>query len=509
MARYMDVYPSQREVRTPKRRMLRAAGYSYAAGVLLVGFAWLTPWVFGTPQRVPWGWTYVPGPALLFFASVAAFPPLLAVAAMMQMLRSRVTFTPRPQRILLRVGALVPVVAIIGTDFALPLAGVTFPRLGSTAFAFFGVVALGVGLRYGLSVFSPMHFSSEILDTLDDGVIMTTPGGAIRRANRGLLRLTGLDAEEVLGADLDRILERAPGSATDGPREANGFVRSEGGERVPVAVAASPLRDQRGHDLGEVVVVRDMREIEEMRRRMLTQSRLVAVGELAAGLAHEINNPLAFVRANLAQLERNWDETCGADGSVDPVAVASRSAENRELIEESIVGVDRAAEIVRGVRRFTHSGVPVREDTDLNELLEDAVSMLRPRLREGDVTVELRTGALPPVRCASQELRQTFLNLIRNAIDATGGKGRVTVTSRAAGDQVAVDVHDDGGGIPPELFDRIFDPFFTTKGVGEGTGLGLAISWQIVQSHGGHIQAHSDPGGGTTFTVYLPAGGDA
>jgi len=267
-----------------------------------------------------------------------------------------------------------------------------------------------------------------------------------------------------------------------------------------VSVSVATLRDQAGNTIGDVVVLRDLREIEQLRRRMLTQARLAAVGELAAGLAHEINNPLAYVRANLGQLRKHWDVICAGAldaGELDPIAV-----EGREMIDESLVGTDRAAEIVRGVRRFTHAGFPDRVLADLNELVEDTVSMLRSQARP--TRIEFSPGEIPPVPCEPQQLRGVLLNLINNAVHAVEDGGTVDVTTAVEDDDVIVEVTDSGCGIEPGTLDRIFDPFFTTKEVGEGTGLGLSIAWNIVATHGGRIEVRSSPGNGSCFRVRLP-----
>jgi two-component system, NtrC family, sensor kinase len=504
MARYLDVLQGD-ELEAWWRRLPAAAAWGYASGLLLLPVGWLTPWVWGAPVRVPWGWSYVPGPAQLAFFALTTPPLTLAVAAVLATLRARVGVAPRPQRILIRVGIFLPVVLISVTDVALPALRVPFPRLGSTAYALFGLIALGSGLRYGLSFFTPRHFSDEILETLHEGVLMITPNGVVRRANRGMARLCGRRREAIAGVELSSLLDWRPPTDLHVVEEEPGRLLGADGEPVPVSVSAAPLRDHRGNLLGVVVVLRDLREIEELRRRVLTQARLAAVGELAAGLAHEINNPLAFVRANLVQLERDWKLLC------DPHALPTEqrrpiAEEGRELIEESLVGVNRAAEIVRGVRHFTHAGQPARELADLNELVEDALAMLRPQMRSSALSLEFAPSPLPPVLCAPQELRQVFLNLLVNAIDAVKGRGHVTVSTRREPDAVSVEVRDDGCGIAPETLERIFDPFFTTKRVGEGTGLGLGIAWHIVESHGGRIEVESAPGAGATFRVRLPLG---
>jgi len=258
----------------------------------------------------------------------------------------------------------------------------------------------------------------------------------------------------------------------------------------------------RRHRPPDTDVVQDPRELADLRRQLVTSARLAAVGELAAGIAHEINNPLAFVRSNLSQLEAIWKE----------LRLLPAAPEHAELLgdvdalfEESIEGVDRAAEILRSVRSFAHAGSASREPTDLRPLLEDVLHVASAQLRSRVNVLREYDDDLPRVICAPQQLRQVFLNLVLNAAQAVEPGGHVLVATRPDGDHVIVSVGDDGCGIEPHLIDRIFDPFFTTKPVGEGTGLGLGIAHQIVSSHGGEIQVESTPGSGTVFRVRLPA----
>lgn len=506
VARSLDVYPSAERDRI-QRRLWIAALLGYAVGVALLPCAWIPGAVHGEPVPVPWGWGYAPGPVQLAFFAATSPPLTYAVAAVMRAFHLSVAVAPRAHRVMIRVGILIPVALVVVTDVALPSAGIAFPRLGSVSYAIFGSVAVATGLRYGFSFFTPPDLSEAILETLKDGVALVTRSGLIRLANRGLVQLTGRTQEELVGCELPRVLDWQAPRESLAVDDAPGWLLPAQGPKIPVLVSAAPLRDWRSNPIGVVIVVRDQREVEELRRHMLTQARLAAVGGLAAGLAHEINNPLAFVRSNLAQLGREWKRVT-EPGGAPPEERAELAREGHELIAESLDGVDRAADIVRGVRRFTHAGPPVREPADPNPLVEDALAMLRPRLAAGTELV-FHPGDVPPVCCAPQELRQVFLNLAVNAVDAVAGEGRVTVTSRRAGDAVEIAVEDDGCGIEPASIERIFDPFFTTKAVGEGTGLGLGLAWNVVDAHGGHIAVESRPGVGSTFRVVLPAAADA
>jgi signal transduction histidine kinase len=243
------------------------------------------------------------------------------------------------------------------------------------------------------------------------------------------------------------------------------------------------------------------RELAELRRQLITSARLAAVGELAAGIAHEINNPLAFVRSNLSQLESIWKELRLLPAAPEHAKLLQ---DVDALFEESIEGVDRAAEIVRSVKTFAHAGSAAREPTDLRPLLDDVLRVASGQLRSRVNVLREYDPHLLQVTCAPQQLRQVFLNLVVNAAQAVDAGGHVLVATRQDGDQAIVSVGDDGCGISPDVIDRIFDPFFTTKPVGEGTGLGLGIAHQIVSSHGGSIEVESAPGRGTVFRVRLP-----
>ena len=183
-----------------------------------------------------------------------------------------------------------------------------------------------------------------------------------------------------------------------------------------------------------------------------------------------------------------------------------RLSDVAELIEESIEGVDRAAEIVRSVRSLSHAGTDARDRADLHVILDHVLRVASAQIGSG-VEVERCYGDVPPLRCAPRQLEQAFLNLVMNAVHAVQGRGRIAVSTRCRGRCVEIDVEDDGCGIAPEIRERIFDPFFTTKAAGEGTGLGLGIAYQIVRGHGGEIEVESQPGRGSRFRVELPLSG--
>jgi two-component system NtrC family sensor kinase len=176
--------------------------------------------------------------------------------------------------------------------------------------------------------------------------------------------------------------------------------------------------------------------------------------------------------------------------------------EGRELVIESLDGVNRVAAIVRDVKGFSHAGNSALEVVELGPLLDSVLRVAGPELRRA--RVECTHHEVPPLRCAPQELKQVFLNLVVNAAQAVDEGGSIRLRSQCEGGRVVVTVEDDGCGISCEVLERVFDPFFTTKPVGEGTGLGLSISYEIVRRHGGEMSVGSTPGRGTSVRVELP-----
>ena len=224
--------------------------------------------------------------------------------------------------------------------------------------------------------------------------------------------------------------------------------------------------------------------------------RLAAVGELAAGIAHEINNPIAFVQSNLNQLVVHWE---AAEKGMEPEAVQ----EGWELLEESLEGVSRVAAIVKDVRGFAYDGHGERETADVNDLLAATLRVAQPQLRH-HANVECNYGRIPPLFSQAQELKQVFLNLLLNASHAIGDGGNIRIATDYLDPNIVVTIEDDGCGMPPDVVERIFDPFFSTKKAGEGMGLGLSLSYQMVKNHGGEIRVESEADKGTCFRISLP-----
>jgi PAS domain S-box-containing protein len=318
------------------------------------------------------------------------------------------------------------------------------------------------------------------------------------------------------------------------------------GERLYVQVIKTPLRGPDGTIIGMQGIFWDVtsrKQAEEQLRmqnlrlqemaasehqahqelklaqsRLVQQEKLASLGLLVAGVAHEINNPLAFVTNNLAVLERDFGDLTRLLGiySQDAPDRAAAQAFRAEadvdytlenlpnLIHRTREGLRRIQHIVSDLRVFARLDEGDLNDVDLNAGIESTMTIVLGHAKKKGIRLVSDLAPLPPVSCYAAKINQVVLNLLTNAIDACQDGGTVTVRSRSEPGGALVEVCDTGCGIDAEMRERIFDPFFTTKPVGQGTGLGLSISYAIIQDHGGTIDVDSEPGQGTRFSIHLP-----
>jgi signal transduction histidine kinase len=478
---------------------------AWAGSLAALGLAWTTPWLHRGMTPVPWGWAYEVGPAFgLWYGLGVASAGAGLVAGLLDL---RGAASPAASRqspwLIAAVGA--PLCFGSTTDGLLPLLGVQVPRLGVASFAVLGVLITATIRRFGWSIVAPGSFAGVVLDAMPEGVALIAPDGRVRLANPTLAALVGRPGDALLNLPVSGFLPGLEGIGESGLREHECELERTGGERIPVAISTSPLRDKRGAALGLVLVVRDLRDVVTLRTRLLTSARLAAVGELAAGIAHEINNPLAYINANLRALRDQWLTLAEAwQMEREKPRLEDVFEDGLDMLDESLEGVDRTAAIVRDVRAFSHAGAGARERLDPHALVERALRVADPHLRQR-ATVVRELTPVPCVEGVRRELEQVLLNLVLNAAQSLADEGTIRVRTVPRGEEVVISVSDDGCGIAPELLDRIFDPFFTTKPAGEGTGLGLSISHEIVRRHGGRIEVRSQPGQGSEFLVLLPA----
>jgi signal transduction histidine kinase len=263
--------------------------------------------------------------------------------------------------------------------------------------------------------------------------------------------------------------------------------------------------------------------LQQMQGQIIQQEKMASIGQLAAGVAHEINNPMGFITSNLTSLGRyadrldeyiaalmqsigscpNHPDTVEIDMLRQKLKVDYIISDVRELVNESLDGANRVSRIVQDLKSFSRVDQSELCLTNLNEALETTINIAWNELKY-IATLERDFGDVPDIVCYPQQLNQVFLNLLVNAAQAMEKQGNIIVRTWSESDNIFVSVRDNGKGMTEEMQQRVFEPFFTTKEVGKGTGLGLSISANIVRKHGGDITVESEVGAGTTFTVRLP-----
>jgi signal transduction histidine kinase len=254
--------------------------------------------------------------------------------------------------------------------------------------------------------------------------------------------------------------------------------------------------------------------LREKQAQLVQSEKMAALGNLVAGVAHEINTPLGALHSNVDIFIRTFDKIRALVSDPSTPAEVRENPELLKLIDAvdevntvSRMATRRIVNIVNSLRNFARLEEAERKDADLHEGIESTLTLVHHQMKNR-IDVVKNYGEIPHIRCYPNQLNQVFMNLLVNAAQAIEGNGTITVTTRMreSGGGVIVEVSDDGRGIAPENLSKIFDPGFTTKGAGVGTGLGLSIVYQIVKDHGGEVEVESQPGVGTTFRVVLPAG---
>lgn len=397
-----------------------------------------------------------------------------------------------------------------------------------------------------------------ILQNTAEAIITTDEHGNIASFNHAAERIFGCRADEILGRPLSQIL---PGNFLDD--QAKGYVeaapaddkykhsnvypdivgrRKDGSsffaeasisratENGKVFVTAF-LRDITARKVAEENIQKRNRELvelnlalQETQNQLLQSEKMAALGQLAAGVAHEINNPIGYVFSNLGTLQRYVDElfkivedyelfmnrTTESETLARWRLAAQRSdlayfkKDVPSLMRESKEGITRVKKIVRDLQDFSRVDGP--EDwhwTSLIKGIDSTLNMIKSEIRrKADVVTHY--APIPDVQCLGSQINQVFMNLLMNAAQAIDGRGEIIISTRQVDEEVWVDIADTGKGIPAESMKRIFEPFYTTKPIGKGTGLGLSLSYGIIKKHNGRIEVRSEVGKGTTFSVCLP-----
>jgi len=347
----------------------------------------------------------------------------------------------------------------------------------------------------------------KVLDAMLEPVAVLDLEGRVLRANRALAAAAGRDVRALPLQHYRDLIGPAVGIAPDpiaqGLETGTPAVSEARFDALPGVrlVTTSPVLGDDGRPRGLIVALRDITELKEQQQRLMQASRLADVGLLAAGVAHEINTPLASIALRAESMLR---------AAEDPRLLEIDAFKSFPRYLRTIgAEVERCKAIIGALLEFSRSRRHELTLSDLGPLLARTADLMRAEARTRGVQLELRCGALPCVRCDPGQLRQVLVALMMNALEACVPNGRVLLAAAPSedGQRLVLWIEDDGVGISEENLGRVFSPFFTTKPVGQGTGLGLAVCHGIVSAHGGEIRLGSNPGHGTRVTIELPLGG--
>ena len=390
------------------------------------------------------------------------------------------------------------------------------------------------------------RYNENIVQSINSALLVVSLDGYVTFANSTAAEILGTDAESLDGRRVDDWFGAVEGQSSLIARTLEQglrfkgretMIQTESGVRIPIGVSCTPLSGEGSSVQGAVAIFQDLTEIKQLQRQVLQQEKMASIGELAAGIAHEINNPVGFIHANLSQMSEYLDDLAGYLDSVDALrGVVSGACDVSELraasekidriatevdvpylqkdfraaVRESLEGSERIRHIVSDLRDFSHKGNAERTLADVNQCVDTTANIVWTMMKHS-VSLEKDYGEFPELLCYPMELKQVFMNLLVNAYQAieeklSGGEGtgviRIETRRRDAG--IEVSISDTGVGVDEAHIQRIFDPFYTTKKVGEGMGLGLSTSYGIVKRHGGKMHVESPVGEGAAFTLWLP-----
>ncbi len=374
----------------------------------------------------------------------------------------------------------------------------------------------------------------------DEGVLISNTGGkfgepTIVFANQSFKNMSGLTDQDLVGKPLNSLRESClrekefsllEHTYSDSRSATMETIRwRENGSKVHCQWHISPVCNESGRVTHYISILSDttrLREHEEAQRKsheelvavnqelvenqqqLIQSEKMAFLGQLAAGVAHEINNPLGYVMSNLEILSEDLQELlANADGQEPIAGRTAPVTETSHILEESINGLDRVADIVQRLKNFARPADENLVEANINHEIEESLKIVWNEIKN-KCEVKKSLGELPALKCRPAQLNQVFTNLLLNAAQAIPQHGEISLQTEVVESNIVVRIADNGDGIPDEHLPSLFTPFFTTKPAGEGTGLGLSVSYGIVQKHHGTIEVESTPGRGSVFTVRLP-----
>ncbi|MCK4683092.1 PAS domain-containing protein [Candidatus Bipolaricaulota bacterium] len=383
---------------------------------------------------------------------------------------------------------------------------------------------------------------TQMISAMTDAVILVHPDGMVTKVNQATLSLLDYNEEEILYHPVQKILSTSQDKQTESsPNEMmdkhlldeiltniEGFMCCKKGEPIPISLRSSSIRNDSGEVYGIVLVARDLRptkkliakaamaeaerhkrkelqqaydELKQLQEQLIQSEKMASLGQIAAGVAHEINNPISGIMVYLHTLATDLEN--------------DRFDRKQALtfLTDSKYELTRCSKIIKSLLDFSRQSRPMLAPVDLGSILDETFSILGHRAKLQDIKVVQHIDpGLPRIQADMDQLKQVFFNLILNAIQAMPKGGRLTIHATQVDDKegltkspesVRIDIKDTGCGIAEENIGKLFTPFFTTKEKGEGVGLGLAVAYGIIKRHGGDIRVMSSKGKGTTFSIFL------
>ncbi|OPX88779.1 MAG: Sporulation kinase E [Pelotomaculum sp. PtaB.Bin013] len=404
--------------------------------------------------------------------------------------------------------------------------------------------------RYEDAIAAEKEKLAVTLRSIGDGVITTDTNHNIELVNKAAEDITGWTQEEASGRPLDKVFhlaEEKSGQVYSKPLEeilknpnntditSHIILMAKDGARKIITLNVSRIKDK--DDIGNVLVFRDITERKRLEAQLALSQKMESIGQLAAGIAHEINTPMQYVGDNTRFLQdafqdfhdvlksyRELIQAAEEEGVSKELSAKVRQKEKDididyligeipQAIAQSLDGIKRVSQIVLAMKEFSHPGKKEKTLSDINRAIASTVIISRNEWKYVSDLETILEPNLPLVKCVIDEINQVILNMIINAAHSikevveknSAPKGKITIITRNAGTHVQILISDTGAGIPPSIIQKIYEPFFTTKEVGKGTGQGLAIAHDIIiNKHKGNLNVESELGKGTTFTISLP-----
>ena len=345
------------------------------------------------------------------------------------------------------------------------------------------------------------RYTENIIESINVAVIALDPVGTITSCNRGFETLYAATREQVVGNRIEDLLpedivtsiHKISGTETWNIQSPGNmfklYLENKAGKSLLVNMSFIPLLDSNKNNSGSLFVLDDITEKAELEKQLMQSEKLSSIGLLAAGIAHEINTPIAGISSYTQMLLKDLPQ----------------SNKNKKILEKIESQTFRAAEIINGLLNFSRMNGSEFNELDINQLIDDSLALLNHQFQSNHIQIKSRFNpSLPTVYGNSGKLQQVFINLFLNARDAMPSGGNLVIETGMTDSMVVIDISDNGMGISEENRKKIFDPFFTTKTIGKGTGLGLSVSYGIIQEHGGRILVDSNIGKGTHFKLKLP-----